>query len=334
MRSLGLRVGNVTGELPERERRALTLRERDGAGYAAIADALGVAAGEVAGLLVSARLEVRESVRTRPLPGPASPQCPRGRELLAMQQDGELDGDGDRAWLREHLQGCESCRAVRVALREADLACRAWVALPVAAGAPARVAAVAAAPVAAPARAPATAPRPRRAPAPAAAAARRPRRVRPVAVLTAALLLAAVAVAAAAIGGGLGGTDAVTPAAATPAPTAAPTTAPAARTPQPAVKRKRRARKRVAAKATPTATAVATPAATVAAPTAKKPKGRKTPAAVRKQTPRTGGGTTGELGDDTGGGLPAPTPAGEGGDVVPPPGDTFCDADRPNCDSG
>ncbi|HVL96826.1 MAG TPA: zf-HC2 domain-containing protein, partial [Solirubrobacteraceae bacterium] len=164
--ALEARVSAVAGALPERERRALALRERDGAGYSAIASALDVPARDVPALLWRARLAVRDGVRAAPLPAATSDACPRARRLLTLQQDGELTDHDAMVWLREHVQDCGSCRAVRRALREASLAFRA--APEVGADRPPSASAAAAAPAApapAPAAAPPTAPR---APAPAA----------------------------------------------------------------------------------------------------------------------------------------------------------------------
>src|SRR4051794_20037644 len=123
--ALAARVRSVVDGLPEREREALTLRERDGLGYAEIANRLGVREADVAGILVSARLWIRSGVRQKPTPPLENDDCPRARELMVMVQDGELDDASDRPWLPTHVGGCASCGAPRLALREGSLAFRA-----------------------------------------------------------------------------------------------------------------------------------------------------------------------------------------------------------------
>ena len=62
--ALAARVAGAAAALPERERLALVMREREGAGYEAIAAALELDVSDVPDLLVTARLAVREAVRS------------------------------------------------------------------------------------------------------------------------------------------------------------------------------------------------------------------------------------------------------------------------------
>jgi hypothetical protein len=120
MNAIASRV--ATARLEEGERRALDLRERGGAAYGQIASELGIEPREVAALLTSGRLRVREVVRDRPLPAIESDDCLRARPLLSMRQDGEPLEAEDRRFLQSHVGGCTSCRSARMALREGALA--------------------------------------------------------------------------------------------------------------------------------------------------------------------------------------------------------------------
>ena len=118
------------GQLAEAEAEALALRERDGADYREIAARLGTGREGVADLLVSARLGVWARMHDAQPPARRTPQCGPARRVLAAQGDGEAVGPRDIERAREHVAGCEPCQAARLALREAELACRAWRATP------------------------------------------------------------------------------------------------------------------------------------------------------------------------------------------------------------
>jgi hypothetical protein len=298
LEALAARVAAVAGELPDRERAALALREREGARYEDIAAALGVEPAEVPGLLVAARLEVSRRVRHAPLPPLASADCMEARALLAMRQDGELDDPERVAWLRSHVDGCASCQGARRALVEASLACRAWDG------------GMAVAPVVV------------ASPAPAAA-----RRRSAVPVLIVGAILAGSAAAAI---GFLGGEDpapnGVQPAAVTTTPSPEPSPSPAAKSPAKAKKaKKKKAKRRPSATATAAPVAAARPAAPVVVAA---------PQATASPPPDD---RTGEVADEVTAGAPAPapaTPTPTAGGAVPPPGDGACTAEQPDCESG
>jgi hypothetical protein len=77
-------------------------------------------------LLLSARLAVIEALRRGPAPAPTSRACGPARRALVELHDGE-PSDG----FRDHVERCESCQALRRALREASVAYRAWDGTPV-----------------------------------------------------------------------------------------------------------------------------------------------------------------------------------------------------------
>lgn len=128
--ALASRVEDALSAIGPRERLALDLREREGAGYRPIADRLGTGREGVADLLVAARLGVWSHLHDEPAPPRRTSHCAPARRVLVAQDDGETVtvADADRA--REHLLECQPCQAARLALREAELACRAWRATP------------------------------------------------------------------------------------------------------------------------------------------------------------------------------------------------------------
>jgi hypothetical protein len=128
--ALAGRVEGALSSLDEAERQALAMRERDGADYRAIAEKLGTGREGVADLIVGARLAVASQLHGEPPPPRRTQQCGPARRVLAAQADGEAVGPQDLERAREHIAGCEPCAAARLALREAELACRAWSTTP------------------------------------------------------------------------------------------------------------------------------------------------------------------------------------------------------------
>jgi RNA polymerase sigma factor (sigma-70 family) len=125
-------VREANGRLPERQREVLALRELEGFSYDEIAAIMGSDRTSVAQLIARARIELRDELRGTALASIAasSPDCERGQALIAMRQDRELDGAGDRAWLVEHLAACETCRSAQEAIQEAGISYRAWLPIP------------------------------------------------------------------------------------------------------------------------------------------------------------------------------------------------------------
>ncbi len=130
MSVLASRVDEAVAALPAAEQRVLALKEKDGADYRAIGEELGVGREGVAELLVSARLSVWGHLHEAGPPPRRTPQCAPARYVLAAQGDGEAVSAGDLDRAREHLAGCEPCQAARLALREAEIACRTWTTTP------------------------------------------------------------------------------------------------------------------------------------------------------------------------------------------------------------
>jgi RNA polymerase sigma factor (sigma-70 family) len=128
-----IRVANLT--LPERQREVLALRQLEELSYDEIAELLDMNRNSVAQLISRARINLRDALRGTALASIAasSPDCERALPLIALEQDGQLDEDSNKAgWLGEHLMHCHTCRLGRDAMQEAGISYRAWA--PIAAG--------------------------------------------------------------------------------------------------------------------------------------------------------------------------------------------------------
>ena len=122
-------IREANGRLPERQREALALRELEELSYDEIAAAMEMNRNSVAQLISRARINLRDELRGTALAAVAasSPECERALPLIAMRDDGQLDGDsGDAAWLDTHLAGCDRCRLGVEAMQEAGASYRAW----------------------------------------------------------------------------------------------------------------------------------------------------------------------------------------------------------------
>lgn len=95
------------GELPERQRSALVMRELADYSYPEIAAALGVEEQAVSGLVARARISLRTAS------APSELDCSGVRLRLAE----ELDGRRRPAELRRHLRSCEACADYLAGLR-------------------------------------------------------------------------------------------------------------------------------------------------------------------------------------------------------------------------
>ncbi len=123
-------IREANNRLPERQREALALRELEDLSYDEIAELMEMNRNSVAQLISRARINLRVELRGGALASvvAASPECERALPLIAMRDDGQLDGASeDAAWLASHLQGCERCRVATEAMQEAGVSYRAWV---------------------------------------------------------------------------------------------------------------------------------------------------------------------------------------------------------------
>jgi RNA polymerase sigma factor (sigma-70 family) len=121
-----IRAANST--LPERQREALALRELEDLSYDEIAAIMDMNRNSVAQLISRARINLRDALRGTALAGiaAASPACERALPLIALRQDGQLDGGDDGSWLDAHLAGCDNCRLSGEAMQEAGASYRLW----------------------------------------------------------------------------------------------------------------------------------------------------------------------------------------------------------------
>ncbi len=128
-----IRTANLA--LPLRQREVLALRELEELSYDEIAELMDTSRNSVAQLIARARLNLRDALRGTALASSAAsaPDCDGALPLIALEQDGQLEGDSNAAgWLEEHLMHCQTCRDERDAMLEAGVSYRAWA--PVAAG--------------------------------------------------------------------------------------------------------------------------------------------------------------------------------------------------------
>ena len=126
------RVRDCNTRLPTRQREVLALRALAGLSYGEMAAIMDINEAGVAQLISRARLALAEDLRGTPLVerAIARPECARAVTMMTMRIDGQLREAADRAWLDQHLAGCEACAGTRRALQEADLSYRAWLPTP------------------------------------------------------------------------------------------------------------------------------------------------------------------------------------------------------------
>lgn len=127
--SLQADVREANARLPERQREVLALRELEHLSYDDIAEIMESNRNAVAQLISRARIKLRDELRGTALASipVSSPDCERALALIAMRQDRQLDDAGDRAWLAEHLAGCDTCPMAQEAIQEAGISYRAWL---------------------------------------------------------------------------------------------------------------------------------------------------------------------------------------------------------------
>jgi RNA polymerase sigma factor (sigma-70 family) len=128
-----IRAANLS--LPPRQREVLALRELEELSYDEIAELMEMDRNSIAQLIARARLNLRDALRGTALASTAapSPDCEAALPLIALEQDGQLEGNSNTAgWLEEHLMHCHTCLVARDEMLEAGVWYRAWA--PVAAG--------------------------------------------------------------------------------------------------------------------------------------------------------------------------------------------------------
>jgi RNA polymerase sigma factor (sigma-70 family) len=115
-------------ELPVRQREVLALREVEGLSYEEIGERMDLSPNAAAQLAWRARGRFRSLVRRGALGGIMlrTRDCERAMTLTTLAEDGPLAPE-DEAWLEEHLDECDRCRASRAVMAEAGATYRVWV---------------------------------------------------------------------------------------------------------------------------------------------------------------------------------------------------------------
>ncbi|HEV2814170.1 MAG TPA: sigma-70 family RNA polymerase sigma factor, partial [Solirubrobacteraceae bacterium] len=115
-------------ELPVRQREVLALREVEELSYEEIGSRMDLSANAAAQLAWRARGRFRSLVRRDALGGITirSRDCERAMTLTTLSEDAPLSAE-DAAWLAEHLDECDRCRASRAVMAEAGATYRLWV---------------------------------------------------------------------------------------------------------------------------------------------------------------------------------------------------------------
>ncbi|HEX8082925.1 MAG TPA: sigma-70 family RNA polymerase sigma factor [Solirubrobacteraceae bacterium] len=121
-------VRSANAALPVRQREVLALREIEELSYEEIGDRMSLSPNAAAQLAWRARGRFRSVVRRGALGGIMlrTPDCERAMTLTTLAEDGPLPRE-DEAWLTEHLDDCDRCRASRAVMAEAGATYRLWV---------------------------------------------------------------------------------------------------------------------------------------------------------------------------------------------------------------
>jgi RNA polymerase sigma factor (sigma-70 family) len=119
-------VAHATGQLPERQREALALRDLLGLPYEEIGTVVGLDPSAVGPLLARARLRLRVELRGEGVPMPTCDERERALRTIARRQDSEPVSDDDEDWLIEHLGHCVGCARAHSTMLEASACYRAW----------------------------------------------------------------------------------------------------------------------------------------------------------------------------------------------------------------
>ena len=123
---------DANAKLAPRHREVLALREVAGRSYEEIGDTLGITENAAAQLIWRARTKLKEALTAGAVASvvATSEECEWAQLLLSRVQDGEPVDEADRAWLKKHLDECDSCKTANRMLLEIGASYRCW--LPVA----------------------------------------------------------------------------------------------------------------------------------------------------------------------------------------------------------
>ena len=129
-------VRDANAKLAPRHREVLALREVAGRSYEEIGDTLGITENAAAQLIWRARTKLKEALTAGAVASvvATSEECEWAQLLLSRVQDGEAVGETDRAWLKKHLDECDSCKTANRMLLEIGASYRCWLPIALFAG--------------------------------------------------------------------------------------------------------------------------------------------------------------------------------------------------------
>jgi sigma-70-like protein len=117
---------SALGELPERQREVLALRELLRLSHRQIANVMRIDPAAVAPLIARSRLRLRAERRGLAAERPTCPQRERALRVLVCRQDSEPLNADDDSWVVAHIAGCAECGRAHAAMLEASFCYRAW----------------------------------------------------------------------------------------------------------------------------------------------------------------------------------------------------------------
>jgi hypothetical protein len=110
----------------ERGRASLALRDLLGLSHAQVGEVLGLDSVDVAAVLATARVSLRDRLRAAAVPLPQCAERERALRTMALRQDGEEVAAADEDWIIDHLGLCPGCARAHAAMLEAVACYRAW----------------------------------------------------------------------------------------------------------------------------------------------------------------------------------------------------------------
>jgi RNA polymerase sigma factor (sigma-70 family) len=121
-------VREANAQLAPRHREVLALREVAGRSYEEIGQIMGISENAAAQLIWRARAKMKEALTAGAVASvvASTEDCETAQLLLNRLHDGEAITDQEQAWLDEHLEECERCRAARGMIFEMGASYRAW----------------------------------------------------------------------------------------------------------------------------------------------------------------------------------------------------------------
>ncbi len=117
---------SALGELPERQREVLALRELLRLSHEQIARVMSIDPAAVAPLIARSRLRLQSERRGPAAERPACPDRERALRVLVCRQDSEPLSGADDTWVIDHVAACAECGRAHAAMLEASACYRVW----------------------------------------------------------------------------------------------------------------------------------------------------------------------------------------------------------------